>query len=184
MGAAMLLVEIGDDMGAFGTPAKLASWAGVCPGNNESAGKKKSGKARKMDQHPMGGIIFRGEKGKYPSGYECQIRNGFREKDPSQPVDSGTGGIVDHQAARKIIVEDAEFFYETIEAHGRHLAVWINGLQVTNFTDLNPEGLEVTQSRARVKAGILGLQVHGSTTNLDFRNLRIAEFPVSPIPQP
>jgi len=47
MAAAMLLVEIGDDMSAFGTPAKLASWAGVCPGNNESAGKKKSGKARK-----------------------------------------------------------------------------------------------------------------------------------------
>ncbi len=47
MGAAMLLVEIGDDMSAFGSPAKLASWAGVCPGNNESAGKKKSGKARK-----------------------------------------------------------------------------------------------------------------------------------------
>ena len=40
IGAAMLLVEIGDDMGAFGTPAKLASWAGVCPSNNESAGKK------------------------------------------------------------------------------------------------------------------------------------------------
>jgi len=47
MAAAMLLVEIGDDMSAFGTPAKLASWAGVCPGNNESAGKKKSGKTRK-----------------------------------------------------------------------------------------------------------------------------------------
>lgn len=45
--AATLLVEIGDDMGAFGSPAKLASWAGVCPGNNESAGKKKTGKARK-----------------------------------------------------------------------------------------------------------------------------------------
>lgn len=47
VGAAMLLVEIGDDMSVFGAPAKLASWAGVCPGNNESAGKKKSGKARK-----------------------------------------------------------------------------------------------------------------------------------------
>jgi transposase len=47
IGAAMLIVEIGDDMSAFGKPEKLASWAGVCPGNNESAGKKKSGKARK-----------------------------------------------------------------------------------------------------------------------------------------
>jgi transposase len=46
-GAAMLLVEIGDDMGAFGSGEKLASWAGVCPGNHESAGKRKSGKKRK-----------------------------------------------------------------------------------------------------------------------------------------
>jgi transposase len=45
--AAMLLVEIGDDMEAFGSPEKLASWAGVCPGNNESAGKRKSRTARK-----------------------------------------------------------------------------------------------------------------------------------------
>lgn len=45
--AAMILVEIGDDMAAFGSPAKLASWAGVCPGQNESAGKRKSTRARK-----------------------------------------------------------------------------------------------------------------------------------------
>ncbi len=47
MGAAMLLVEIGDDMSAFGSADKLASWAGVCPANNESAGKRKAGKKRK-----------------------------------------------------------------------------------------------------------------------------------------
>ena len=47
VGAAMLLVEIGDDMDAFGTAGKLASWAGVCPGNNESAGKRKAGRNRK-----------------------------------------------------------------------------------------------------------------------------------------
>ena len=47
IGAAMLLVEIGTDMEAFGSPEKLAAWAGVCPGNNESAGKRKSGRARK-----------------------------------------------------------------------------------------------------------------------------------------
>jgi transposase len=47
IGAAMLLVEIGTDMDAFGTADRLASWVGICPGNNESAGKKKYGKARK-----------------------------------------------------------------------------------------------------------------------------------------
>ena len=47
MGAAMLLVEIGTDMSAFGHADRLASWAGVCPGNNESAGKRHSGRARK-----------------------------------------------------------------------------------------------------------------------------------------
>jgi transposase len=47
VGAAMLLVEIGSDMGAFGSADRLASWVGICPGNNESAGKRKSGRVRK-----------------------------------------------------------------------------------------------------------------------------------------
>ncbi len=47
IGAAMLLVEIGTDMSAFGSADRLASWVGVCPGNNESAGKRKSGRTRK-----------------------------------------------------------------------------------------------------------------------------------------
>ena len=47
IGAAMLLVEIGADMDAFGTADRLASWVGICPGNNESAGKRKSGCVRK-----------------------------------------------------------------------------------------------------------------------------------------
>jgi transposase len=47
IGAAMLLVEIGTDMASFSSAEKLASWVGICPGNNESAGKRKSGKTRK-----------------------------------------------------------------------------------------------------------------------------------------
>ena len=43
----MLLVEIGTDMRPFGSAERLASWAGICPGNPESAGKRKSGKTRK-----------------------------------------------------------------------------------------------------------------------------------------
>jgi transposase len=47
IGATMLLVEIGTDRQAFGSADRLASWVGMCPGNNESAGKSKSGRTRK-----------------------------------------------------------------------------------------------------------------------------------------
>ncbi|QJD29599.1 transposase [Methylococcus geothermalis] len=47
MAAAMILIEIGDDLSRFGSADRLASWAALCPGNNESAGKRKSGKTRK-----------------------------------------------------------------------------------------------------------------------------------------
>ena len=40
-GAEAILAEMGTDMSRFATPGHLASWAGVCPGNNRSAGKRK-----------------------------------------------------------------------------------------------------------------------------------------------
>jgi len=45
--AEVILSEIGTDMGQFPSAECLSSWAGVCPGNNQSAGKNKSGKTRK-----------------------------------------------------------------------------------------------------------------------------------------
>jgi len=47
LGAEVLIAEIGVDMSVFPSDAHLASWAGQCPGNHESAGKRRSGKPRK-----------------------------------------------------------------------------------------------------------------------------------------
>jgi transposase len=45
--AEVLVAEIGTDVGRFPSPKHLASWAGLCPGNHESAGKRRGGATRK-----------------------------------------------------------------------------------------------------------------------------------------
>ena len=49
--AEVILAEIGTDMSRFPTAGHLSSWAGMCPGNNESAGKHKGAKARRGNVH-------------------------------------------------------------------------------------------------------------------------------------
>jgi len=126
--------------------------------------------------HPNSGVFFRGDKGKFWTGYESQIRNEYKDGDRSQAVDFGTGGIYHYQPARRVVPNDGEFFAKTVVAQARHMAVWINGIQVSDYTDERAEGTDA-RKEARLKAGTISLQAHDPTTNLDFRNLRIVELP-------
>ncbi len=49
--AVSILVEIGPDLSAFDNANRFAAWSGVCPGNNESAGKRRSGRTRLGNHH-------------------------------------------------------------------------------------------------------------------------------------
>lgn len=55
--AAVMIAELGTDMTVFKSAGHLAAWAGVCPGNNESAGKKRKGTARKGNVHLMTALV-------------------------------------------------------------------------------------------------------------------------------
>ena len=46
-GAEVILAEIGTDMNRFPSAAHISSWAGICPGNHQSAGKRKHGTTKK-----------------------------------------------------------------------------------------------------------------------------------------
>lgn len=55
--AATIVAELGTDMSVFKSAAHLAAWAGVSPGNNESAGKRKRSPARKGNVHLMTALV-------------------------------------------------------------------------------------------------------------------------------
>jgi transposase len=55
--AQIIVAEIGVDMERFPSDHDLASWAGMCPGNNESAGKRKSGKTTKGSRYLRAALV-------------------------------------------------------------------------------------------------------------------------------
>jgi hypothetical protein len=126
--------------------------------------------------HCNSGIFFRCIPGQYQQGYEAQIRNEWKDDDRTKPIDFGTGAIYRRQAARKVVSSDHEWFTMTIAAHGNHLATWVNGYQVTDFTDTRPPN-DNARNGSKTGKGAISLQGHDPTTNLDFRNIRIVELP-------
>jgi hypothetical protein len=149
-------------------------------------------------KHLNSGIFFRCRDNEYQNGYEAQIRNQFtpeatqeytiEEYDPktnkligknkikSTAFDYGTGAIYRRQPARKEMAKDGEWFGMTIVAQGNHLATWVNGVQVTDWYDNRPQSGNA-RTGCKLEAGHISIQGHDPTTNLSFRNFRIAEMP-------
>lgn len=55
--AIALIAETGGDMSRFASAAQLCSWGAMCPGQDESAGKRRSGKTREGNRHLRGALI-------------------------------------------------------------------------------------------------------------------------------
>jgi transposase len=83
--ARIILSEIGIDMAQFGSAGRLASWVGICPGNNESAGKRRSGRTRKGNNHLRRVLVecaWATRATKSALGYKCrqlQSRIGYKK---------------------------------------------------------------------------------------------------------
>jgi hypothetical protein len=122
------------------------------------------------------GVFFRSIPGELMNGYECQIHNGFKNGDRTQPQDGGTGGIFRRQPARKVLSDDFTWFHLTIHADGPHFATWVNGYPVADWTDQRPADPNPRRGR-RLEPGTIQLQGHDPGTDLLFRNLRIVELP-------
>jgi hypothetical protein len=122
------------------------------------------------------GVFFRCIPGQYQNGYEAQIQNGFKGEDRTKPIDFGTGAIYRRVPSRKVVSNDNEWFTMTIVANGKRISTWVNGYQTVDWTDERPAN-DNPRNGYRADKGPLSLQGHDATTDILFRNLRIAEFP-------
>ncbi len=121
------------------------------------------------------GIFFRSIPGEFTNGYESQIQNLVRDGDPTKPVDCGTGGIFRRQDARRVNAQDMKWFTKTIVAVGPHVSVWVNGYQVTDWTDKRKPDANPRKG-LRLEAGSIILQGHDPTTDIMFGRIDAAEL--------
>ena len=115
------------------------------------------------------GVFFRCIPGELMNGYESQIQNQF-EGDPAQPTNWGTGAIFRRKPARRVNASDKKWFAKTIVMTGPHVAVWVNGYQVVDWTDKRKPDKNPRRG-LRLEPGTIIFQGHDPTTDISFRNI-------------
>ena len=129
----------------------------------------------KTDKVVNSGVFFRCIPGQTMNGYECQILNNPGDNDYRNFIGTDTGGIFRRQIGRNVGPKDGEWNYLTISARGPRMATWVNGIQVTDWTDERAPH-ENPRNGLRVEAGTIQFQGHDAGTEIWFRNIRILEL--------
>jgi WD40 repeat protein/enamine deaminase RidA (YjgF/YER057c/UK114 family) len=130
---------------------------------------------RTRRQHANSGVFFRGIPGDFMNGYEAQVYNRCLDGDPSRPAIWCSGGIDNRQNARRMVSRDFKTFRMTVLAHGPHLATWVNGYQVTDWTDTRARDANPRKG-LRTDAGAIQLQAHDPDTDVEFGAILVSEL--------
>ena len=126
-------------------------------------------------RHGNGGVYVRSIPGDFLNGYEAQVYNKAEDGDPARPSVWSTGSIDDRQLARRLVSRDREYFSYTIIAHGRHIATWVNGVQLVDWIDDRPDH-DNPRSGRRTKPGTIQLQAHDPGSDLEYRAIFAGEL--------
>jgi len=122
-----------------------------------------------------GGVFFRCVPGEFMNGYEAQVLNRCENNDPARPTGWSTGAIDDRQRARRLVSRDGAYFTMTVVAVGPHVATWVNGYPLTDWTDTRTPH-ENPRQGLRVEPGTIQLQSHDAESEVEFTNLRVADL--------
>ena len=121
------------------------------------------------------GIFFRCVRDAMLDGYECQLNHAMLDDDPLRPADAGAGAIFRRQPARAVIGNGTDASYLTLLATGNHVATWVNGIQVTDWTDTRQPDTNPRRG-SRLDAGPIALQGHDPTTDVKFGAISITKI--------
>ncbi len=131
--------------------------------------------ARTRVHHANSGVFFRAIPGDFMNGYEAQIYNRCHDGDVARPWTWTTGAVDNRQNARRLISRDGEWFHYTIIAAGNRIGSWVNGHQTVDWQDEREANANPRLGK-RASAGALQLQAHDAGTEVEFRNIRIAQW--------